>query len=316
MKGMISNIQRYSLHDGPGIRTTVFLKGCNMRCFWCHNPESLDPRPQIQFVAERCVGCGRCVEVCNRQAHTLKGGRHLFDRSRCVLCGKCVAACDYGALVMVGTEMETGEVMKEVLEDREFYRTSGGGVTLSGGEPLMQQEFTLKLLEECRKEGLHTAVESNLCFPWRRVSAVIEICDLLMMDLKLMDEELHERYTGFSNRLVLENLKKMSGIGKKFVVRTPVVPGVNDREQEIAGIAELLSGISNLEYYELLPFHPLGMGKYEELGMECKAADLIPPDRERMEALDEAAKRWLGRVKVAGVTVGASVSANGVGEAK
>lgn len=288
---IVSDIQRCSLHDGPGIRTTVFLKGCNLRCRWCHNPETIAPRPELQFFPDRCVGCGACLEACPRGAHAEADGGRRFDRDLCVACGQCAAGCYADALVMVGREMGADEVLAEVAADREFYRGSGGGVTISGGEPLFQRDATDEILRACRAEGIHTAIETNLAWPWERVASVLPVTDLLMMDIKLMDPARHEQWTGEGNEQVLDNARRLSAEQVALIVRTPVVEGVNADAAEIGRVADFIRDFPNLLYYELLTYHPLGAGKYESLGLDYPPADLAPPSPEAMATLADAARR-------------------------
>jgi pyruvate formate lyase activating enzyme len=291
MTGIVTDIQRFSIHDGPGIRTTVFLKGCNMCCRWCHNPETIGPRPQIQLFPDKCIGCGACLEACTRGAHVQAGGAKEFRRELCLACGQCAKTCYAEAIVLVGKDMTAGEVVAEVMQDREFYKNSGGGVTVSGGEPLFQVEFTHEILRLCRERGLHTAVESNMAWPWKRVTPILPLTDLVIVDIKLMNGEAHREWTGLPNDTVLANAERLSRQKVDLIVRTPVIPGVNDTPEEIDRIAAFIAPFENLLYYELLPFHPMGTGKYRSLGMEWKMGDLKRPANEQVLALAAVARR-------------------------
>ena len=267
--GMIADIQRFSLHDGPGIRTTVFLKGCNLRCAWCHNPETVAFEPQFLLQPERCIGCGHCAEGC------FSGARRLC-----------------------GVERTVQSVLDEVLLDQPYYGAEGG-ITISGGEPMCQLEFTRALLQASREHGLHTALESNLCFPWEIAQRALEQCRLLMCDLKLWDREGHRRWTGAYNDHTKQNIQNAAELGIPVLLRTPVVPGVNDREDEIAAIARFAAGIPTLICYELLPYHPLGLAKGKlEHGFEPQAFE--KPTAARMEELAWAADRAGVPVRIAG----------------
>ncbi len=298
--GIVTHIQRFSVHDGPGIRTTVFLKGCQMHCPWCHNPETYRAEPEVQVFAQRCIGCGACIERCERHARRLVDGQLVFDRQSCVACGRCVEACFAQSLVLVGQTKTAGQVADEVLADRAFYDSSGGGVTISGGEPLAQASFSRAVLELCKQEGIHTAIESNLAWPWASVARLLPVVDLFLVDLKLWDDAEHRTWTGVSNQHTLENLRRLDAEHKPLVVRTPVVSRVNDRVDQIAAIADFLTGLPRVRLYELLPYHPLGTGKYEALGLTSPWPRFQTPSAEQMQALADAARRPTFEVRVGG----------------
>jgi len=271
MIGRVFDIQRFSTHDGPGIRTTVFLKGCPLQCLWCHNPEGLSPDPQMSFSPERCIGCGDCVAACPNRVHRLEpsgaGVVHVLERQRCRLCGACAGACVSGALEMVGRDLSVAEVLGEVLADRAFYGPSGGGLTLSGGEPMLQFDFTAALLQAAKEQGLHCCLETSGFAPRGHFEALLRLVDLFLYDYKETDPERHIDYTGVPNDLILENLRGLHAWGAKIALRCPIVPGCNDREDHFAGIATLAREMPKLEGIELVPFHPLGRGKVERVGM-------------------------------------------------
>ena len=270
MDGRIFDIQRFSIYDGPGIRTNVFFKGCNLRCPWCHNPESQSAKRQLLFYKNKCVGCGKCAEICDK----------TFTAD-CIACGRCAEVCAHGARRISGDIMSADEIVEVVLSDVEFYKTSGGGVTLSGGEPLLQPEFAAEILKKCRKNGIHTAVETAADVPWKSFEAVLPYLDLVLCDIKAMDEDTHIKCTGTSNKRILENAEKLKKSAVKVVFRTPVVPGYNDCEVE--KIAEFCSPCE----YELLAYHSTGCGKYDALNMSYTLEDVEPPSRDFMEKLAE-----------------------------
>ena len=286
--GLITDIQRFSLNDGPGIRTTVFLKGCNMRCEWCHNPETISHKKEIMFYESKCIGCSRCLEVCSAGVHLAKDGRHIIDREKCTLCGKCVSECYAEALVFSAKEMTSDEVVAEVLQDKVYYDESKGGVTLSGGEVTCQKDFALEIVEKCKAKGVKTAIETNLLMPFEQIKELLMAVDLVMLDVKIFDDESHKKHTGVSNAQVLENLKKLDGLGVPFIVRTPLIPGVSDGEENLSAIAGFIAPLNNLMHYELLNFNPLGASKYKSLSSENKFEDARPFEKSK---LDDVAER-------------------------
>lgn len=303
--GMITHIQRFSVHDGPGIRTTVFLKGCQLHCPWCHNPETYRRQAEIQFFPERCLGCRACAAVCRHAGHEFADGAHVYHRARCVACGACADTCYAQALVRVG-EIRTAEsVVAEVLADRPFYQPAGG-VTISGGEPLAQAEFTRAILELCRRGGIHSALETNLVWPWHIVAPLVPLVDLFLVDIKLLDDAAHRAWTGLSNAQLLDNLRQLDALHKPLVVRTPVVVGVNERPEQIGAIAGFLATLRHVQQYELLPYHPLGNGKHRALGLENPPPEFHAPTAAELDLLAAAAARPQFRVRVAGATRSAS----------
>ncbi|MFH1706362.1 MAG: glycyl-radical enzyme activating protein [Planctomycetota bacterium] len=272
--GTIFNIQRFSIHDGPGIRTTVFFKGCSLRCFWCHNPESWHHAPQIQVFPEKCIACGTCLRVCPNRAHSLKDGRKVFSRDRCKNCGTCAVNCFAGSLVKIGQTVANEEVMDLVELDRVFYAHSGGGVTFSGGEPMLQKDFLMALLIDSKKRGLHTAVDTSGDVPWDCFTAILPHTDLFLYDIKVMDPKRHADATGRDNKRILDNLTKLSHMDRRILARIPVVPGVNATIDEMKNIAAFVKTLPHVESVELLNYHRLGEAKYASLGMVSKAKDL------------------------------------------
>ena len=296
MTGTIFNVQRFSIHDGPGIRTTIFLKGCSLGCFWCHNPEGIRRQRELEVYPEFCIGCGACVEVCPVHAHSIVDGQKRFERSLCKTHGTCAENCFTNALVMVGEEMTVEQVMEEVVRDKPFYTNSNGGVTLSGGEPLVQLEFSKAILKACRRENIHTAIETSGNGSWEDLAGLLPLLDLLMMDLKHMDVEKHRRVTGVSNKLILANARRLAETEIPIIFRIPIVPTVSDTPEEIEAIARFVWELRELRAQrrsaaagsaeitlELLAFHPLAGDKYRSLGMENLAAGLEPLPEEKIE---------------------------------
>ena len=268
MTGKIFDIQRFSIYDGPGIRTNVFFKGCNLRCLWCHNPESQRMDNQLLFYKDKCVGCGACSEICGK-THT----------DECTACGRCVEACRNGARQISGKNTEADEIVAAVIRDKEFYKTSGGGVTLSGGEPLLQPDFAAEILKKCKEYDIHTAVETAGNVKWDNFQKVLPYVDLVLFDIKCMDEKKHAEYTGVSNRLILKNAEKLKNSGVKILFRTPVIPNYNDGE--VKAIADFCKPVD----YEILAYHKTGCGKYNALGLDYALADIETPSRDFMQNL-------------------------------
>ena len=278
-RGIIYNIQCYSIHDGPGIRTTVFFKGCPLRCFWCQNPESHRKQPEVYFDQSLCTACGRCVDVCPSGASVLSDTSSLIDRSQCLACGKCVEVCPNEARRIIGWYASVGEVFKEIKSDEAFYRKSGGGVTISGGEPLAQPEFTISLLKLCRQSGIHTALDTSGCAEWKTVRRVLKYCDLVLYDIKLMDSTQHMKYTGVSNQLILDNAKRIARMCPIWV-RVTVVPGYcNDSAEKIEATAKFIAAeLGTSVRVCLLSYHMLGETKYERLGrLDRPIINIQPP---------------------------------------
>ena len=298
MNGVVFNIQRFSIHDGPGVRTTVFLKGCTLRCFWCHNPESVRLTPDLQFYPERCVGCGKCFAACPSGAHVMVDGRHELRRDLCELCGRCAESCYSQALTLAGRTMSVDEVIAEVERDRAFFGVSGGGVTLSGGEPVLQPAFSHAILAACRASGIHTVVETAANVPWADLALVLSETDLVLLDVKHADSARHRDACGAGNERILANIAKMDDLGLPIVARVPVVPTVNDAEADIVAISRLVGELRNVRELVLLPFHRLADGKYRSLDVEHRAANLEAPSAAHLAALATAARRYVGSVRV------------------
>ncbi len=265
LSGRVFDVQRFSIHDGPGIRTVVFLKGCPLRCDWCANPESQLGGPQIAWFESLCAVCGRCAEACPHGAIRIEDGRVSTDRRLCAACGECAVVCARGARRLMGREMTVAEVLAEVGRDAVFFRRSGGGVTFSGGEPLAQAEFVLECLQRCRRWGYHTTVETCGQVRWEDLRAAAEVVDLFLYDLKQIDSARHRELTGQGNELIVDNLERLLESGAAVTVRMPVVPGANDDPESLMGLAEFVAGHPEIRSVELLPYHPLGRHKYDAL---------------------------------------------------
>ena len=296
VQGVIFEVQRFCTHDGPGIRTTVFLKGCPLRCVWCHNPESWPIQPVLSYLAAKCAGCGFCGRVCPRYAHQFDEDRHTFIRALCIKCGACTAECYPGALELVGRDVSVDEIMQEILRDKPYYE-SMGGLTLSGGEPMRQIDFTEALLRMAKAGSLHCCVDTCGHAEYARFDRIRKLVDLFLFDYKETDPELHERFTGVDNTLILENLERLYDTGANILLRCPIIPGYNDRPDHFEGIAALARRLPRLAGVELMPYHPLGDSKIERFGLDTAArAQARPPSHDEVQS-------WIVFLKNNGVPV-------------
>lgn len=291
MKANVFEIKRFAVHDGDGIRTTVFLKGCPLKCVWCHNPEGISSKPELALYQHKCTLCGECVKACPMSAHTISDGVHNYDSDRCIACGLCEKNCFSGALKFYGKEMTAKEVSDAVLEDREFYETSGGGVTVSGGECLMHSDFCRELLENLKEEGIHTAVDTSGFVSRDALDKVIPYTDIFLYDIKAIDEDVHKKCTGHSNKIILENLKYIDEKNVDIEVRTPFVPGYNDGEMEKIGA--FLKEIKNLKKIRVLPYHNFAASKYEALNMENVLPENVP-EKDEVQKVQDYLEKMIG----------------------
>ena len=291
--GRVFDIQRFSIHDGPGIRTTVFLKGCPLHCLWCGNPESINPRPSLSYLPDRCIACGDCVEACTHGALSSgSNGKAVLDWSRCTRCGDCVPKCDSKALELVGRDVSTDDVLAVVLRDRNYYKESGGGLTLSGGEPLMQTDFVHELLRTARAEGLHCCVETSGFAPWSVLERLHPLVDLWLYDVKETDSRLHVKFTRVGNGLIVDNLRRLHDAGAQILIRCPMIPQHNARQGFLDGLVELSRELTRIQGVELLPYYDLWRAKLERFGLETKLPDSVkPPDRETVKSWNDYLRR-------------------------
>lgn len=298
-RGLIFDIQRYSLHDGPGIRTVVFFKGCPLRCKWCANPESLNNNPQLYYNKKDCIGCQRCVKACTQDALAFKKDQIIIDIQKCSLLFNCVKVCPTGALNQNGEWYTVKQVIEIALKDAHFYKNSGGGITLSGGEVLNQSEFAEKLLKTAKENGLHTAIETSGYSEWKDFLRVLTYTDLVLYDIKHVDEKAHKYYTGVSNKLILENLKKTVKTGIELVARIPIIPSVNAGKESIKAYIDLLTSLG-IKKANILPFHQLGVAKYEMIGLPYTFKDEKTPTNEFMSGIKKRMQDVGIEVKIGG----------------
>lgn len=297
--GTIFNIQKFSVHDGPGIRTTVFFKGCPLNCWWCHNPESQDADAEIMYWDRKCLKCGTCIRLCPQKALDFAGDRIIQDKERCRRCGVCVKSCQARAVEFAGRKVASEYVMKEIMKDRIFYDESGGGVTFSGGEPLMQPEFLYELLLRCREEGLHTALDTTGFTSWDILERMLGMVDLFLYDVKLMDSEKHRKYTGVPNDTILGNLRRLSERNCRVNARVPVIPGINDDVDNIEQTGKFLTDI-NISQVNILPYHNIAVDKYNRLSRTYELIDLEEPAEETMTEIARRLKEYGLSVKIGG----------------
>lgn len=293
MKGKIFQIERFAVYDGDGIRTVVFFKGCPLRCLWCHNPEGLVSSTQVMYQREKCVSCGKCVDVCKHGAHRLggqQGAVHEYQKEKCVACGECIPYCFSHALVQTGEETDAQTVAQKVLADVPFYGKTGG-VTLSGGEPTMQADFAAEILSLCKKSGVTTCVETCGYCQEEEMQKIAEYVDCFLFDIKETDEELHKRFTGVGREKILKNLRLLGRLQKRIVLRMPIIPDLNMREDHFKNVARLAEEIETVVAVELEPYHPIGLSKYAELGLQPKYTNAEFLDASRLKEYANAMRK-------------------------
>lgn len=302
LTGTVFDIQRFSVHDGNGIRTLVFLKGCPLHCKWCQNPESMSPKPELMRLPHLCIGCGKCIEKCPENALSVDAqGEFSIERDKCTYCGECVEHCYAGSMTIVGRFMTVNEVMDEVERDRHFYETSNGGVTFSGGEPTMQSEFLIECLRESQRRGLHTAIETCAMTTPETFQNVLEHTDLVLTDIKHMDSDQHKALTGAPNEQILLNIANAAAMGKKLRIRVPLIPGCNDSVDNIEATAKFVSSLgSAVESLDILPYHRLGEPKWEQLERTYPLHGIEPLDKAIVHSMKDVASKYVAHVTVGG----------------
>ncbi len=300
VKGKIFDIMKYSIHDGPGIRTTVFFKGCPLNCQWCHNPESQGFGQELMYRPDRCIGCGQCLEICPNGAIVSTAGKYEYLKDQCLVCGECCKACPAGVRELVAKTMSVSEVVAEIEKDLIFYDESGGGVTFSGGEAVMQPAFLLEILKECHKKEIHTTVETSGYVNLEVLQTLNDYVDLFLYDLKLMDSQKHQQFTGVPNQLILDNLNWLAEHHPKVIVRVPIIPGINDDEKNLAQLGTFVASLKRVTELHILHYHKAGVDKYQRLGLKYRLPDIQSPDIGQMEKIAGQMEQFGLKIKIGG----------------
>lgn len=299
-RGLVFDIKHFSIHDGPGLRTTVFFKGCPLSCWWCHNPESQSPRMEMLLRDNRCIHCGACVETCPHDAIQWLNGEPVTDRAICAQCGTCEAVCYAEARERVGREMTVEDVIPALEREIAFYDESRGGVTFSGGEPLWQPDFLFELLQACKSREIHTALDTSGCAAWATLDRVRPFVDLFLYDLKLTDDDKHREYTGVSNRSILSNLQALSAGGHNVIIRVPIIPGINDDDETVQQLGAFAGALPHVQGVDLLPYHHIAIDKYLRLNKPYRLFETRQPSAERLTQIAQMLQAFNLSVSIGG----------------